>query len=381
MKVVIAPDSFKGSATSLRVASDIQKAWRRIRPRDEVTLISLADGGEGTISVFAPLFGSRLISTRYSGATLGRMYEGFCIVTNGEMAAVELASAAGLTLVPAHQRDPKRTTTFGFGELIARAASVPGVKRLVLALGGSATNDGGAGALQALGVRLTNTAGRKLARGGAALADLRSADFSKANRFPDLEVVIACDVDNPLLGRRGATYVFAPQKGATDDDLPLLESAMTRYADVLTEATGRDVRNVPGAGAAGGTAAGLLWLFPQATLRPGIEIVLDAVGFDDAVRDADIVITGEGRLDAQTLSGKAVAGVIRRTRAVNPRAKIIAIVGSVSPPDAQGELARALGLSAVYPMVREGVTVEEAIRHPATHLQMIAERAANDFAS
>ena len=401
MKIVVAPDSFKGSAYAGKVAVDIVAGWRRARPDDVVRLLPVADGGEGTVfSVIGGFaakkpqpdserfflseslsFPDRTLYSCYvrpSLPFLGFATGHFALLQNGETAIVELATAAGLTLVPAHRRDPKRTTTYGFGELIARAASVPGVKRLVLALGGSATNDGGAGALQALGVRLKNTEGRKLARGGAALAGLQSADFSCAERFPDLEIVLACDVDNPLLGDRGATAVFAPQKGATPDDIPVLEAALTRYADVLTVATGRDVRNIPGAGAAGGTAEGLLWLFPQATLRPGIEIVLDAVGFDDAVKDADIVITGEGRLDAQTLGGKVVAGVVRRMKAVNPGAKIVVIAGSVSPPESTAELAHSLGLHAVYSLVREGVTVDDAMRHAARHVSDAAERAARD---
>ena len=380
MKIVVAPDSFKGAASAYRAAYSIQTGWFRVRSGDRFTFLPVADGGEGTNDTLLTQAGVSTVIKSVTGALSGLRHGAIiCVSQNDETAVVELATAAGLTLVPECRRDPKRTTTYGFGELIARAADVPGVKRLVLALGGSATNDGGAGALQALGVRLKNTAGRKLARGGAALADLQSADFTKANRYPDLEIVLACDVDNPLLGDRGATAVFAPQKGATPDDIPVLEAALTRYANVLTRDTGRDVRNVPGAGAAGGTAAGLLWLFPQATLRPGIEIVLDAIGFDDAVRDADIVITGEGRLDAQTLGGKAVAGVVRRTKAINPRAKIIAIVGSVSPAGHENELARALGLDAVYPLVREGVTVDDAIRHTARHLSDAAERAAHDF--
>ncbi len=379
MKVVIAPDSFKGSAASEAVALAVEKGWRDARPGDGIVLLPVADGGEGTVRALVATSGTLRTYPIVTGPIPGQKVRAFFgILQDGKTAVIELAAAAGLTLVPAHLRNPKRTTTYGFGELIHQAVRHYKPKSLILALGGSATNDGGAGALQALGVELQNAAGNQLGqRGKAVIANLRFADFSNASRLPGLEIVIACDVDNPLLGERGATYVFAPQKGATEADLPVLEAAMTRYADVLTEATGRDVRDIPGAGAAGGTAAGLLWLFPQATLRPGIEIVLDAVGFNDAVRDADIVITGEGRLDAQTLGGKAVAGVIRRTRTVNPCAKIIAIVGSVSG-DAS-TLARTLGLDAVYPLVREGVTVDDAVRDAAQHLQNAAERAAHDF--
>ena len=378
MKIVIAPDSFKGSASAAQVAEAVRDGWLAARPGDTLTPLPVADGGEGTVRAIWARAGAASLWIKSHGALFGWRHNAAVFVSqNGETAVIELAMTAGLTQIHLLRRDPKVTTTYGFGELIARAASVPGVKRLVLALGGSATNDGGAGALQALGVRFAEETGHELRRGGAALADLQSADFGGAYRFPDLGITIACDVDNPLLGERGATYVFAPQKGATPDDLPVLEAAMTRYAAVLTEATGRDVRDIPGTGAAGGTAAGLLWLFPQATLRPGIEIVLDAIGFDNAVRDADVVITGEGRLDAQTLGGKAVAGVIRRTKSVNPRAKVIAIVGSVAG-DAD-ELARALGLSAVYPLASDATGVANAMQHPATHLQNAAEHAARDF--
>ena len=377
MHIVVAPDSFKGSLSAPDAARAIAEGWRRVHSTDRLNALPVADGGEGTIDAIISAAGGTLPHLPVSGSLPGRdRLAYFGSVGDGSTVIVELAQAAGLTLVPAAERDPKRATTYGVGTLIRAALVQPNAAHLAVALGGSATNDGGAGMLQALGVRLLDANDREIGRGGAELARLVRADFSAAERAPGFAVTLACDVDNPLLGARGASGVFGPQKGATADDVVLLDAALAHFADVLTRATGRDVRDIPGAGAAGGAAAGLLWLFPQAVLRPGIEIVLDAIRFDEVAGGADVVIVGEGRLDAQTLGGKAAAGVLRRAATVAPRARRIALVGTVEGDRAA--LARALGLDAIHALTDIAPSPAAAIANAAAYLSALAERAARE---
>ncbi|MFM7320971.1 MAG: glycerate kinase, partial [Armatimonadota bacterium] len=274
--------------------------------------------------------------------------------------------AAGLGLVPQVRRDPATTTTFGVGELLLAAAEAPGIRHLIVGLGGSATNDGGAGILQAAGWRLLDAAGRVLPPGGAALAALDRIETGSPDPWRNLEsVVIACDVSNPLCGSDGASAVFGPQKGADPAAVARLDAALAHFATIA------GAPSFPGAGAAGGAAYGLRLLFPEAHVRPGIEIVLDAVDFDARLRGADLVVTGEGRLDAQTGGGKAVSGVVARaSRAGVP---VVAIVGGFDPSISPGKL----GLAAVLPSVPGPVGLVESIRNGADWIVDAAERAAH----
>lgn len=374
MKIVLAPDSFKGSLAAPGVARALADGIRRVWPNVRCVELPVADGGEGTADALAAATEGRLFAATVTGP-IGEPTEArwALLGPGGETAVVELAEAAGLTKLPPERRDPKVTTTRGVGELLLEAARYPGVRRVLVALGGSATNDGGAGLLQALGVRLLDSAGRDLPPGGAALADLASANTDELRLDPAAtDIVIACDVDNPLTGPRGASAVFGPQKGATPDDVALLDTALARYGGVLASA-GRPVADLPGAGAAGGTAAALLWLFPNALLRPGIEIVLDALRFEEHLRDADLVLTGEGRLDAQTLGGKAVAGVARRARAAGvPVAALVGLLADDIDADALG----ALGIAAVLPVVPGPCAAAEAMARAPEWIGAAAERAA-----
>jgi glycerate kinase len=384
MKVVIAPDSFKGAISAPDAARAIARGWERVFPDAECVRLPVADGGEGTAATLAAATGGTLHEVMVTGP-LGddgpRAAARWALLGDRETAVVELAEAAGLTLVPPERRDPKHTTTRGVGELLRAAARYPGVRRVLVALGGSATNDGGAGILQALGVRLRDAAGNELPPGGAALARLASADASEAETLEGVEVVIACDVDNPLTGPRGASAVFGPQKGATPADVALLDSALAHYATVLEKAPHPWSRDTPGAGAAGGTAAGLLWAFPQAQLHPGIQIVLDATDFDRHVQGAALVLTGEGRLDAQTLGGKVVAGVARRAgAATGGTVPVGAIVGAVAPDVDPALLARTLGVGAVIPLAPGPCTLEESVANAEPWLADAAERAARWWA-
>ncbi len=376
-KVVVAPDSFKGSLSSPEAAEAIANGWRRVFPAAELILLPVADGGEGTAHTLATATGGTTPSFTVTGPRHTPVEARLGVLGGGHTVVVELAQAAGITLMSPGERDPKFTSTYGVGELIRHAVRQPGVAHLIIALGGSATNDGGAGLLQALGVLFLDHDKCPLdaGEGGAVLSSLGAVDFAHAERFPRLAVSIACDVDAPLRGPRGASAVFGPQKGATPGDVDLLDAALATYATVMTAATRRDVASLPGAGAAGGAAAGLLWLFPQATLRPGIELVLDAVDFDEAVKGADVVLTGEGRLDSQTLGGKVIAGVARRAKRINPAVFVGAFVGSVAP-DVTREHMDAMGLDAVMPLPPGPMTLDEALADAATHLVVAAERAA-----
>lgn len=373
MKIVLAPDSFKGSIAAPEAAAAMGEGLRRVWPDVRCVSLPVADGGEGAASALATATAGRIFSETVTGPLGNPVAAGWALLGDGTTAVVELAEAAGLTLAQPERRDVKRATTRGVGELLLHAVSHPGVRRVLVALGGSATNDGGAGLLQALGVRLLDDAGSDLPPGGAALARLAAIDRSDLRLDPSaIEIVIACDVDNPLTGPRGASAVFGPQKGAMPEDVALLDAALARYGAVLAR-LGRAIAEVPGAGAAGGTAAALLWVFPDATLRPGIEIVLDAVGFEGHLKGASLVLTGEGRLDTQTLGGKVVAGVARRARAAG--VPVAALVGSLTG-EVDGRAQDALGVAAVLPIAPRPCTVEEAMENAQTWLADAAERAA-----
>ncbi|MEE1787434.1 glycerate kinase [Streptomyces sp. SP17BM10] len=303
--VVVAPDKFKGTLEGAEVAARIAAGIRRAAPGTEVRELPVADGGEGTLAA-ALAAGFARVPAKVAGPT--GLPVAAALAVRDDTAVVELAQASGLARLPGGRTAPLAAGSFGVGQLIGRAVAL-GAKRIVLGLGGSACTDGGAGMVQALGVSLRDADGNELAPGGAALRRLATIDLGPlADALAGVEVVVACDVDNPLLGPRGATAVYGPQKGADGDDLVILEEGLTRFADKVAEATGRDVREAPGAGAAGGVGFAALALL-GATMRPGIELLLELLGFDEAVRGARLVVTGEGCLDAQTLHGKAPAGV------------------------------------------------------------------------
>ena len=374
MKVLIAPDSFKGSLSSLEAAEAIALGFRRVYPDADCVLLPIADGGEGTAETLAAATGGTRIPCTVSGPLGEPVSASFTLLGDGETAVVELAQAAGLSLLAAEKRDPNLTTTFGVGELLLAATRYPAVRHLIVTLGGSATNDGGAGLLSALGVRFLDGDGELLPRGGAALSALATIGTSVLLLDPvAIDLKIACDVDNPLTGPRGASAVFGPQKGATGDDVALLDGALAHYATILKETTGRRVAPIPGAGAAGGTAAGLLWLFPHAELVPGVELVLDALRFDAHLHGADLVLTGEGRLDAQTLGGKAIAGVTRRAKAAG--VPVGAIVGGLTGDVTGDQLAQELKLEAVMALPPHPCTLDEAVASAASWLADAAERA------
>ncbi|RRA33935.1 glycerate kinase, partial [Cronobacter sakazakii] len=302
-KIVIAPDSFKESLSAMDVAKAIEAGFREIYPQAHYVCVPMADGGEGTVEAMVAATGGQIITTPVTAPLGNKVDSFFGLLGDGETAVVEMAAASGLHLVPTAQRDPRITTSYGTGELIL-AALERGVKAIIIGIGGSATNDGGAGMMQALGARFLDGEGRELAPGGAALARLERLDLSALDpRLAQVSVTAACDVDNPLCGEKGASAVFGPQKGATPEMVSELDTALRRFGEQLEAATGKAIISAPGAGAAGGMGAALLGML-NAELRPGIEIVIESLGLAQAVRDADLVITGEGRLDSQSIHGK-----------------------------------------------------------------------------
>jgi glycerate kinase len=341
MKIVIAPDSFKGSLSAADAAEAMAAGVKQVFPNAETVLIPLADGGEGTVDAWIRACGGRLEVRRVTGPLGETMSASFgALADDDRTAVVETAAASGLTLVPMDRRNPLHTTTYGTGELI-RHAIESGTRRVIIGLGGSATNDGGAGALQALGVRFVDPQGAPIPipATGTTLASIVAFDGSAAMAIPgDVEIVLASDVMNPLIGEAGASAVYGPQKGATPEMVAALDMALTHYASILARDLGVDVANVPGAGAAGGLGAALMAFF-GAHSRSGIDLILDAAGFDDAAVDADFVITGEGSIDGQTLSGKAVAGVVSRIKKLG--GAVVIAVGGIVDDAAREDLNRA----------------------------------------
>ena len=312
MKIVIAPDSFKESVSADDAAEAIATGMRRALPDARYDLVPMADGGEGTLAALVSACGGESIETQATSPLGDAITACYGILGDGRTAIVEMAAASGLALVPTALRDPMRSTTFGTGELI-RAALDGGFDKIIVGLGGPATTDGGAGMLQALGLRCYDAAGRamKAPMGGGNLCDVRTIDPSKLDpRLTQVRFEAACDVDNPLTGPTGAAHTFGPQKGADNGQVEQLDSGLVNFYQLVENLRGIDVSKTQGAGAAGGLGAALL-SFMDARLRPGIDLVVEAVGLGDRVRGATLVITGEGRIDTQTLRGKTPLGVAR----------------------------------------------------------------------
>lgn len=365
MRVVIAPDSFKESLSSPDVALALERGWLRGAPDSTCVRVPLADGGEGTVQALVEATGGRA-ETREVTGPLGAPVRAAFGVLGGSgplTAVVEVAAASGLGLVPADRRDAARATSYGTGELVAAALDL-GARRIVLGLGGSASTDGGAGLARALGVRFLDAQGAEVGPGGAGLG--RVARLDTADRHPALdgcELLAACDVDNPLTGPRGAAAVFGPQKGADADTVTLLDRHLRQLARVAGEAGSVADPTSAGTGAAGGIGFAVVALL-GGSLRPGFEIVAEAVGLDDLLEGADLVITGEGRLDSQSLSGKTPVGVMRR--AVARGVPVVAVAGSLG--EGVDDL-EAAGMTAVLSVVPGVVGLEEALGGARANLE------------
>lgn len=370
MKIVIAPDSFKESLSAMQVAEAIEQGFSEIFPQAEYIKLPMADGGEGTVESMVAATGGERVHVNVTGP-LGQPVNGFFgWMGDGETAVIEMAAASGLHLVAPEQRNPLITTSFGTGELILAALN-HGARKIILGIGGSATNDGGAGMMQALGAHFHDIDGKELHVGGAALAQLASVDLSQLDaRLAQTDILVACDVDNPLCGAKGASAVFGPQKGATPERVKQLDAALLHYGEKIELATGKSVLNVAGAGAAGGMGAALFGLL-NARLQPGIEIVTEALKLADAVQGADLVITGEGRIDSQTIHGKTPVGVARVAKRYD--IPVIAIAGGMTP---DYSVVHQHGLDAVFSVLNRIQTLPEALEGARENVRVTARNVA-----
>ncbi|WP_339486143.1 glycerate kinase [Pseudomonas sp. EL_65y_Pfl2_R95] len=362
MKVVIAPDSFKESLTAAEVAQAIALGWAAVYPEAEMSLKPMADGGEGTVDAVLAAAGGERRELQVQGP-LGDAVTAHWGLLSDNTAVIEMAAASGLHWVPREQRDATITSSFGTGELI-RAALDAGAGRIILGLGGSATNDCGAGLMQALGVRFLDKDDRELAPGGAALINLAQVDLSNLDsRVLNVQFDIAADVDNPLVGPRGASAVFGPQKGATPEQVQALDAALQRMSRVVTSTLGEDFSEIPGVGAAGGLGFAAK-AFLKAGFRPGVDLVAELSGLRAALQDADLVITGEGKLDAQTLHGKTPIGVARLAKAAG--VPVVVLAGSLG----EGyQRTYAGGIDAAFSLTSGPMSLEQACTDAAAELQ------------
>ncbi|MCG3737465.1 glycerate kinase [Vibrio cincinnatiensis] len=370
MKIVIAPDSFKESLTAKQVSQAIKTGLQRVWPNAEFICIPVADGGEGTVQALVDATEGHCITTTVNGP-LGHSVEAiYGVLGDGQTAVIEMAQASGLHLVPNEWRDPKRTSSYGTGQLVKHALDA-GIRRFIIGLGGSATNDAGSGMLAALGVKFYDHNGHDIIPSGQALSELAQIDLSGLDpRLAQCDISIACDVDNPLCGNRGASAVFGPQKGASAEDVITLDQALYNFGLLTEHVTGHHVLSVKGSGAAGGMGAA--WIaYTPAKLKSGIDIVLETVGLAEKLVDTDIVFTGEGRIDQQTIYGKTPIGVAKLAKAFN--VPVIAVAGCT------GENYQAVylhGIDAVFPCTPRAMSLPEALAEAEVNLSNIAENIA-----
>ncbi|KAF0825237.1 glycerate kinase [Cytobacillus firmus] len=370
MKIVIAPDSFKESLSALEAANAIERGFKAIFPNAQYKKMPMADGGEGTVQSLADATGGTIIERSVTGPLGEPVKAFFGLMGDGKTAVIEMAAASGLHLVPKEIRNPLLTSTRGTGELIA-AAMDTGVKHIIIGIGGSATNDAGAGMIQALGGKLLDKTGSEIGPGGGSLADLSAIDMSNLDsRIRDVHFEVACDVDNPLTGPRGASAVFGPQKGATPEMAELLDRNLGHFADVAEHALGKPFRDIEGAGAAGGIGGSLL-AFLNADLKRGIEIVLEAVNFEEEVKGADLVITGEGRIDSQTIHGKTPIGVAKAAK--KHGIPVIGLAGSLSD---DSHIVHEHGIDALFSIVPGVITLPDAFEKAAIYMERTARNIA-----
>lgn len=374
MKIVIAPDSFKESLTALEVATAIETGFKRVFPDAEYVKLPMADGGEGTVQSLVDATQGKLIECEVTAPLGEKVKSFFGLSGDGKTAIIEMAAASGLHLVPPEKRNPLLTTSFGTGELIKHALDL-GVEKFILGIGGSATNDGGVGMLQALGLQCLDAAGKQIGFGGAQLANIVRIDVSQLDpRLQQVHIEVACDVNNPLCGERGASAIFGPQKGATPEMVHQLDAALAHFAEIAERDCGKQIRDHAGAGAAGGMGGGLL-LLPDVQLKAGVQIVLDTLRLADFVKDADYVITGEGRMDAQSIMGKTPIGVARTAKQFNK--PVIAIVGCLRE---DYDVVFAHGIDAVFPIIRQLGALPDILKQGEQNLISAAQNVARVLA-
>lgn len=368
MKILIAPDSFKGSATSCRAADAIGEGVHQIFPDAELIKIPVADGGEGTVEALADSMHGEIITKSIKGP-IGEVVEARYGILPGNIAVIEMASASGLPLVPEDKRNPLITSTYGTGQLIQDALERD-CKEIILGIGGSATNDGGTGMARALGYKFLDSIGNELTEGGGSLTDLAEIDDSEVNKnIFKTKFLIACDVTNPLTGPTGASHIYGAQKGASPGDIEHLDRALGKLAEVVGSKYGRANENIPGAGAAGGLGYGLME-FCGGELKSGIEIVLDLIKFDSFLDGVDLVISGEGRIDGQSIYGKVPVGIAGRAKKKN--IPVLVVVGDIGP---QADAVYDHGIDAIMSSVNKAMSLDEAMSRSGELLSDAASRA------
>jgi len=367
MKILVAPDSFKSSLFASQVAVAMEEGIRAVLPQVQVTRLPLSDGGEGLVDALVSASGGEFVTEEVTDP-LGRPVSSYWgLMGDKKTAVIEMAAASGLPLLDENERNPMVTTTYGTGQLI-KAALDRGCRKLIIGIGGSATNDGGGGMAQALGASLVDEEGRELPFGGGYLHKLRKIDLSGMDsRLKNTRIRVACDVNNPLTGSRGASSVYGPQKGATPDMVEKLDRALKYYAQVIYRDLGIDVENVPGSGAAGGLGAGLM-AFLNGELTPGIELVMEAVGLEKELKNCSLILTGEGELDAQSIYGKVPVGVARAAKKEN--VPVVVLAGSVA--EDLGIMHRE-GITACFSIINKPMTLENAMEKTADLVKTAAE--------
>ena len=364
MKVLIAMDSFKGSLSSIESSTAIAAGIKEVYPHADIEMLSLADGGEGTVEALVNATGGTLAAIPVTGPLYKEVEAIYGILGNGQTAVIEIAAACGLPLIADEQRNPLFTTTYGVGELIIDAFE-KGCRDFIIGLGGSATSDGGIGMLQALGFRFLDSENKEVGRGGQALNDIRRIDDSNVHpAVKKAKFKVACDVTNPLFGEQGAAYVFGPQKGASPEMVAELDRGLRNFADVAAKELNRDIHSIEGAGAAGGLGAAFLG-FLQADLNSGIDLILESIGMQERIRGADIVLTGEGKLDGQTSMGKTALGVARMAKSQD--IPVIALAGSVTE---EADDLNDMGITSYFSILTKPSSLIEAINPEAARANL-----------
>ena len=352
-KIILAPDSFKGTMSSVKICNIMNTEIKKHLPGVRIINIPVADGGEGTVDCFLEAVGGRKVDLTVKGPYFEDIESFYGILSDNTTAVIEMAAAAGLPLVK-NRKDPSLTSTYGVGQLIKHAME-NGCRKVIVGIGGSSTNDGGTGMAAALGVRFLNDDDIEFIPTGSTLDKIKRIELSNRMKLLDSSSIIAaCDVDNPLCGINGAAYVFAPQKGADEEMVKILDTNLSYLADVINRSIGSDIRDIPGTGAAGGLGAGII-AFAKGELKPGIEIILDIVKFDEIASESDLVITGEGKIDGQSLRGKVVIGIAKRAKKFD--LPVIAVVGDIGD-DIENVYSQ--GVTAVMSINRVAIPIEKA---------------------
>lgn len=370
MKFVLAPDSFKGGRSAIEVATAMKTGLSKVFPDAEYDLVPMADGGEGTVQSLVDATHGEIINVSVTGPLGNQVIARYGMLGDGTTAAIEMAQASGIQYVDDTTHNPMITTTYGTGEMILDALD-HGAKEIILGIGGSATNDGGAGMAQAIGVHLRDIEGNELEYGGGQLDKLATIDTREIDpRIPKTKILIASDVTNPLVGETGSSAVFGPQKGATPEMVKILDANLAHYADVIKHELNKDLAQAPGAGAAGGLGAGLM-AFTNSQMEKGVDIVIEYTHLKERAKDADFVFTGEGGIDSQTQYGKTPFGVALATKSVVPKAPVIVLSGNIG--DGLNVLYRPDAMDAIFPTATAAKSLEKAIADAASDIEMVSE--------